>query len=75
MSGTTEQLIEHDEFNSLTMMMEWFRLEWPDDFETTDDVVELEEDYELEKVKCSFPDEDVQETEEISQPELSSTEV
>lgn len=51
MSNTNTQVVEHEEFHELNMMLEWFKQEWGDDLDPLpDDVVEYEEDYELKDI-------------------------
>lgn len=43
-----QQVIDSEEFNELELMLQWFKLEWGDLHDPIpDDVIEVEEDYEI----------------------------
>lgn len=49
---TNQQELEHEEFDTLGMMLDWFKCEWGDDLDPVPNgVAEMEEDYDLEDIK------------------------
>lgn len=51
LNDVNEQKLDHEEFNELQMMLDWFNCEWGDEHDPIpNDVIEYEEDYELKSI-------------------------